>query len=182
MIPSGIAKRYADALFSTALRKDMTGEIEDNCKQFVELLALNPGFKNYILSPQVRTEDKMALLDTSVGGKVSALFMRFVQMLVHKERFGLMEEIVGAYIELHERHRGIQKATAVTAVPLDESLKQKLIATLERETGKTIRLKTKVNPAIIGGMIVILNNKIIDGSVLSKLERMKSTLREVKVY
>ncbi|MBI4719869.1 MAG: ATP synthase F1 subunit delta [Chitinivibrionia bacterium] len=182
MIPSGIAKRYADALFSTAMRKNIAGEIEDNCKQFVELLTMNPGFKQYILSPQVRTEQKLALLDSSLGGSVSPMFMRFVHLLIQKERFAFMEEIAAAYIELHERHRGIQKAVVVTAVPLDESLKQKLITKLEQETRKTIRLKTRVNPEIIGGMIVILNNTIIDGSVIFKLERMRSTLREVKVY
>lgn len=182
MIPSGIAKRYADALFSTAMRKNIAAELEENCRQFSALLKINSGLRQYILSPQVRTEDKTALLTKSLRDSISPLFMNFLFLLVHKERFYFIEEITSAYIELHETHRGIQKATAISAVPLDEALKDKLIKKLEQETHKTIRLKTKIDPAIIGGMIVILNNKILDGSVLHKLERMRVSLKEVKVY
>lgn len=182
MIPSGIAKRYADALFATAMRRDTANELEDDCRQFCRLLEINPGLKQYILSPQVRTEDKTALLTNSLGDSVSPLFMSFLFLLIQKERFYFIEEIASAYIELHEQHRGIQKATAISAVPLDEALKGKLIKKLEQETQKTIRLKTKVDPAIIGGMIVIINNKILDGSVRHKLEKMRATLKEVKVY
>ena len=182
MIPSGLAKRYADALFSTALRKDIAVELEENCRAFVELLRINPGFKQYLLSPQVRTEDKTGLLQKTLGDTVAPLFMNFLLLLIQKERFYFIEEIASAYIDLHEQHRGIQKATAISAVPLEDDLRERLIARLEQETEKKIRLKTKVDPAIIGGMIVILDNKILDGSVRHKLERMRNSLREVKVY
>lgn len=182
MIPRGLAKRYALAIFSSALKKSIADELQEDMKSFCELQSSNPVLKNFLLSPQVLTDEKKKLVKKILRERVSSTFVNFLMLLIDKKRFELVEEIAEAYNVLYERYLGIVEVKVTTATLLDHELEKKLIGKLERETRKKIRLKKRVDRKILGGMILIMENKIIDGSLRFHLETLRRNLKAVKVY
>jgi F-type H+-transporting ATPase subunit delta len=182
MILRGIAKRYAVALFNAAVQQDIAEQVQEDLASVDNLMKENPEFRNYLLSPQVLTEDKKQLLVDTLAERSAGLLIKFLLLLIDKKRLEHTGEIAEAYTYLFEQLQGILEAKVVTAVPLDGELEQKTIEKLEKETGKTIRLTKTVDPDIIGGMIVVLEDTVIDGSIRHQLDSMKKSLGEVRVH
>lgn len=182
MILSGIAKRYAVALFNAAVKQDVADQVNDDVSSFVELLRANKDLVGFLKSPEVLTDAKKQLVVDVFSDRTAGLFVKFILLLIDKKRLKHILEIADAYEQLYEQLQGILEARIVTAVPLDADLEQRAVDRLEETTGKTIRLKKTVDPDIIGGMIVIVGDNIIDGSIRYKLEQMRKSLGEVKVH
>ena len=182
MILRGISKRYAVALFNAAVRQDIAEQIQEDLASIDELMKVNPEFKNFLLSPQVLTEDKKKILVDVLAERSAGLFVKFLILLIDKKRLEYTHEIAEAYTYLFEQLQGILEAKIVTAIPLDGDLEQKTIEKLEAETGKTIRLIKTVDPDIIGGMIVVLEDTVIDGSIRHQLDTLKKSLSEIRVH
>lgn len=181
MIPSGVAKRYAVALFNAAVKLNAAEELHDETMAFRTLLSDKPAFRNFLLSPQILIKDKKGLIEQTLRGRASDLFVQFLLLLIDKKRFPKVEEIIEGYGYLYERHAGILEVKAVTAITLDDAMKRKTIETLERETGKKIRLVSVVDPTIIGGMVLVMEDKIIDGSIRFGIEKLRRELDEIRV-
>jgi len=181
MIRSGIAQRYAKALLHASLAAGSADEVFNDTENLLALLSQDVRFRNFLLSPQVATEDKHALLDKSLKGRASKVLVDLLHILVDKQRIMFVADIAEAYRHFYEKETGMIEVTAITAVPLDEKLREKLLRTLESQTGKTIRLTHEVDPNILGGMIVKMEDKLIDGSVRFQLEQLKRHLKETKV-
>jgi len=181
MMQSGIAHRYAKALFQAALEAGAADEVFADAQSLLTVTSEFPQVRKFLLSPQVPTEEKHALVTKVVGGRAHKLFVDFLHLLIDKKRIVIAKEVVETYRDIYEKHKGVLAVKAITAVPLDEPQRQKLVRTLEEKTRKTIRLKQTVNPDILGGMILIIDDKVIDGSVRHKLERLGRRLRETRV-
>jgi len=181
MIPRGIAKRYATALFNAALEAGVVDDVNNDTAGFRRVLSANPSLQGFLLSPQVLTNDKKSVIENTLKGQATDLFVDFLILLIDKKRFPHVEEIIDGYENLYERHQGIVEIRAITAVPLDENLKQKTIGVLEERLGKKIRLAAEVDPEIIGGMILVMEDKIIDGSVRYQIEKLMRELDEIRV-
>jgi F-type H+-transporting ATPase subunit delta len=181
MTRSGIAQRYAKALLQAALSAGKADEVFDDVQGLIALQSRDPSMRNFLFSPQVATEAKHALIDKVLKGRASDLTVEFLHILVDKKRIMFVADIAQAYILLYEKEKGIIEVTAITAVPLEDRLREKLLRTLESQTGKSIRLTHEINPHILGGMIVRMEDKLIDGSVRFQLEQLRRHLRETKV-
>jgi F-type H+-transporting ATPase subunit delta len=181
MVPRGIAKRYATALMNAALKLNAADDINGDAAAFRRLLADNPALKDFLMSPQILTEDKKAILEKALKGRANEMFVQFLHLLIDKKRFWFVEEVLDGYGYLYERHKGIVEVRAITAISLDERLKQKTIEKLEQETGKKIRLTEEVDPKILGGMVLVMEDKIIDGSIRFRLEKLVRKLDEIRV-
>lgn len=181
MIPRGVAKRYATALFNSALGAGIMPDVREETRAFKTLLSDTPGLRDFLLSPQVMADEKKAIIDTALGGRASDLFVRFLRLLVDKKRLPFVEEIADAYNYLYERHEGILEVRVITAVPLDDAMREKTLAKLGKETGKTIRITPVVDPDVIGGVILVMEDKIIDGSIRHYLETLRRDLDTIRV-
>ncbi len=181
MLQRGVANRYATALFNSALEARIAEEVRDELVGFKDVLSQNPEFSNFLLSPQIITEDKLGIIHSTVGKKASELFVRFLVLLMEKKRFLFIDEIADSYNELYERHAGILKVEVTTATPLDDRMRKKVIAKLEKDTGKKIRIQPVTDPEIIGGMILMMEDKIIDGSIRFQLEKLRRELSAIRV-
>lgn len=182
MILSGIAKRYAVALFNAAVKQDIADQIQDDMSSFIELLYENPQFTAFLKSPEVLTDAKKQMIAETLGDRTAGLFVKFLMLLIDKKRLRHILEIADAYRQLYEQLQGILEAKVITAVPLEADLEQQTIEMLERETGKIIRLSKTVDEDIVGGMIIIVADEIIDGSIRHKLEQVRRSLSEVRVH
>ena len=96
-------------------------------------------------------------------------------------RLAHFDEIADCYIQEVEASRGILKAVVTTAAAIDEGTEDKLRGALERVTGKTIRLESKVDPEVLGGVVVVLGDQLIDGSVRREIERLREELSTATV-
>jgi ATP synthase F1 delta subunit len=181
MIPRGIAKRYATALFNAALKAGISDKIETDVATVRVALKDHPSLRSFLLSPHILTDDKKDVIRNIFKGKVSELFLAFLIMLIDKKRFASAREIAEGYTYLYEQHNGIIDVQVITAVPLDPPLHKKTISTLEARTGKKIKLSPAVDPRIIGGMILIVDDKIIDGSIRFRMEKLRRELEAIRV-
>ena len=137
---------------------------------------------NFLVAPHVLDEHKEALVTDVFSDRIDRLFVEFLLVLVRKHRIGFLHEIIDEFVRLVEATKGIARATIITAVELNDAERQKLSAKLAARTGLTIQLEEKVDPSIIGGMIVILHNEIIDGSIRHGLDLIEDQLTKVRVH
>lgn len=182
MIDRSLSKRYAKALFQAARNKDAVDEIQKDIESFQQLIAKDPSFVGFLLSPQVLTSAKDALVEKALRGRANDLFVDFLMLLIDKKRIDHVHEIFEAHTVIFEAYRGIIKAKIVTAVPLDDAQEAAVMQKLHSETKREIHLKKVTDPDIVGGMVIYLGDKVIDGSVKFHLERFRRSLKETKVY
>ena len=182
MIDRSLSKRYAKALFQAALHKDAVDEIQKDIQSFQQLIDKDPSFVGFLLSPQVLTSAKDALVEKALRGRANDLFVDFILLLIDKKRIDHVHEIFEAHTVIYEAYRGIIKAKVVTAVPLDDAQEAAVMKKLHSETKREIHLKKVTDPDIVGGMVIYLGDKVIDGSVKFQLEAFRRTLKETKVY
>jgi F-type H+-transporting ATPase subunit delta len=180
MLRTGIAQRYAKALLQAALDAGVADDVFDDAKN-LGLMSESPMLRNFLGSPQVPTEAKHGILDKALGGRAHKLFLDFLHVLIDKKRIMFARDIAEAYRYLYEKHRGIVQVKTITAVPLEDRQKERLVRKLEEQTKKTIQLAHVVDPNILGGMILRMEDRLIDGSVRYQLEELKRRLMETKV-
>jgi F-type H+-transporting ATPase subunit delta len=179
---SGIGKRYAVALFNAARNQEVAEQVYGDITSFAALFESDRGFRSFLLSPMVHVHQKKDLVHEVISERASGLFVKFVTLLIDKKRLGKIREIADAYTFLFEQYEGIVEVNAVTAIPLDHDLQLKTRQVLEGRLGKQVRLVTKTDPRIIGGMILLAQDKIIDGSIRNQLESTRKALQELKVH
>lgn len=181
MIAQEVAQRYAHALFDAAQARGLIDTGYEQLADLKKVVQMDRTLLNFLTAPQVLDEHKRELIRTVFGSRLHRLFVEFLLVLVDKHRVGYLVEIVDEYIDQVEMARGIGRAQVVTATPLTKAEREALTARLAAKTGLTIRLDEKVDPAILGGMIVIMHNEIIDGSVRHGLGLIEEQLMKVKV-
>ena len=172
------AKRHAQAVFQLALEQ---GELEkwlEDLKTIATTLS-EPQLMAILESPSVHLDEKMALISRCLPG-VSQLALNLVYLLIARRRLSLIEQIVSEYERLADAYQGLEHAEVTTAIPLDEEDKKRLSERLASLTGTRIMLSTKVNPDVIGGFVVRIGDRLIDGSIKSKLNSLRKSLVEVR--
>ena len=178
-MPRGVAaKRHAQAVFQLALER---GELErwlDDLKTIATTLS-EPQLMAILESPKVHLDEKMDLISRCLPG-VSQLALNLVYLLVTRRRLRLIDQIVSEYQRLADAYQGLEHAEVTTAIPLDEEDKKRLSERLAELTGTRIMLTTKVDPDVIGGFVVRIGDRLIDGSTKNKLDSLRKSLVEVR--
>lgn len=182
MIAAQVAKKYAHALFLSTRER---GLVEQAYTQFTVLKGLlekDPTLIRFLSSPRIEEEQKLDVIRTVFANRLEPLFVEFLVVLVEKRRAGYVVEVIDEFDRLVEFERGIVRVTAITAVPLTSQERTAMTAKLAAKVGKKIELETKVDPEILGGVIVIMHDEIVDGSVRRGLDLLEEQLQHVKVH
>jgi F-type H+-transporting ATPase subunit delta len=174
--PAAVARKYALALFRAALQRGALDPVAADLESVRELLRADPRFADLLAAPDVPVADKQALLGRVLNGRVGPVVQELLSLLLAKGRFGLLPAATVRYRELLEEERGIVRAKAVTAVRLTDPEKTKLVERLQKVTGKKVLMTESVDPAILGGVLVTVGDRIIDGSVRSALRDLRESL------
>jgi len=177
-----VAHRYAHALFSVALSREILDIVAAELYQMKAFIDRDRKFIDFLEAPQVTTENKVELLKTLFATRLSPSLFSFLMLLVEKSRIEFLGEIADEFEKLLEDHRGLIKARVTTAVPIDDAFKQKLGAKLERLSGKNIEIVHRIDKDIIGGIIVQLNYQVIDRSIRHELNSLRHDLLALKVH
>ena len=182
MIESQVARRYATALFRTAKRIDQTDRILDDLKAIADLLRKDPNLKNFLEAPQILDQYKRELFTTAFKHLISEALFSFLVLVLEKHRIEYLLAMAKDYERLVKEDQGILQAHVITARALDPVFCNRLKEELERSTDKRIEMILKIDPQIIGGIIVILGNKIIDRSIKHQLDELKEEMLALRVH
>jgi F-type H+-transporting ATPase subunit delta len=175
-----VADRYATALFELAENDQQLAGIESDLGRFACLLDESADLRRLVKSPVFSAEDQAravgAVLDKAgIGGLVGNL----VKVAAGNRRLFMVPDIIAAFRRLLARHRGEVSAEVTSATPLNDGQLADLKAALKASLGKDVALATAVDPGLIGGLIVKVGSRMIDGSVRTKLNSLKLVMKEV---
>ena len=173
-----VTERYAQALFEVARRQGKLQVICDAINSLHGLESLSNKLSVFLDSPQISTEDKLALFEKSMRGRVDDLLVDFMDLLLRKQRIDHLRPIFKRYDVLVQEDQGLHAGTVNTAVPLDDAQKATLKESLERYMGKRLVVKWKVDPAVVGGVRFKSGDLLLDDTVQAKLQRLRERLVE----
>lgn len=176
---SGAAARYADALFDLALEAGALSTVEADLKSLSAMIATSRDFSAFLKSPVYDAEEK-ARAAAALGDKagLSPLTKNFLGVIAKNRRLFALDAIAAAFAQRCASHRGEVSAEAVAAAPLNADQTKRLRGEIERVVGKAVNLNVKVDPELLGGMIVKVGSTMIDSSLKTKLNRLKSVMKE----
>ncbi|MDZ4723747.1 MAG: ATP synthase F1 subunit delta [candidate division Zixibacteria bacterium] len=181
MLVHEVAKKYGQALFLSANSRGLIDAAQDQLTSLRQMLATDRTLLDFLAAPQVPDDKKLNLVRTVFAPRIERLFVEFIVVLVEKHRVNFLPEILDEFDRLVKEQKGILKVTVVTAIPLKSSEEQSLTERLVGMTKLKIDLTKKIDPAIVGGMILFMRGEIIDGSVRHGLNMLEEQLEKVKV-
>ncbi len=181
MLAQEVARKYARGLFLAAKEKDLIDKAYEQFTDLKSYLDSDDTLLNFLKAPHVLDEHKLALVRDVFSERIDRLFVELLVVLVVKHRIGFLPDVIDEFTRLVEAEKGIGRATVLTALPLTESERVSLIDRLTAKTDLKIVLEEKIEPDVLGGMIVILHDEIIDGSVRRSLDLLNEQLAKVKV-
>lgn len=173
-----VARRYALALYQEAQEKGVADRIDEDMDALRETLAGSAELVSLFRSPIVPRPKKEAVLGRIFEGKVHDLTMRFIRLLVEKEREELLPVVVAAYATLKDERLGIVEAHVRSAKPLGFDEAEALRKALESRSGKKVRMKMDVEPSLVGGLVVRIGDKVFDRSVRHQLHVLSAQFQE----
>ena len=174
-----VARRYAQALFEIAKLTHQDVEMEEELGAFSKALKHAPEIETFLKNPSLSAEDKRKTIGKIYQERVRDLYeilLNFFTLLLEKNRFALIHDIAREFKQIADHERGIGEAEIRTAVALSAQSETAIVSRLEKIAGYKIRVKKEVDPALIGGVIVKVRNKIIDGSVKNRIHNLKTRL------
>jgi F-type H+-transporting ATPase subunit delta len=168
------ARRYAQAAFDIARERDELEAWRSQLRDIARALEVPP-WAEVLESLKIPFEVKQTMLSQAFP-EANPLVLNLVYLLIARRRLGLLPQIIEQYEQLLDAHRGIERARVITAVPLEEEEKQRLAEILGNIAAKKVVVATEIDPDIIGGVVARLGDKLIDGSVRSRLENLRRRL------
>jgi F-type H+-transporting ATPase subunit delta len=180
-IVSGVAGRYASALFSLAQDDRQTDAVADALARFDALVAMSPDLERLVRSPVFSAADQLKALDAVFAhANISGVAANFIRLVATKRRLFFIREMIADYRKLNDAHRGVTRAEVTSAAALTDAniaaLKESLRAA---SGGRQVDLDLKLDPSVIGGLIVKLGSRMVDGSLKTKLNAIRLAMKEV---
>ncbi len=176
-----VAERYARALFLVAERRGEIFECLDALVRLRREVAETPRVDAYFRSPLVPQGRKRAIMREAVTKGAPEPVRGFMDLLLRKERLPLFPAAVDSFERQVRAWQGLEEAEVVSAVPLTEDERARLHAGLQRRTGLTIELKTRVDPDLVGGLYVRIGDHVLDRSVQGLLRSLRERLAAVEL-
>ena len=180
MASDPLVRGYAEALFQVARAEESIDRVEEELTRMKDSLESNAEVKEFMNNLQISPEGKKSALSQIFGEKISPIVLNWINMVIDQGRQRKLSNILEAFFGLAQESREKVTAEVISSVPLSEDQVQRLEKELSRASKKQVFLKPMVDESILGGVIVKMENKIIDGSVKHRLEKIKQEM--VKPY
>lgn len=177
---AGVAGRYASALLDAANEDNQLANVERDINAINALIEESEDMRRLVRSPVFSAEDQTAAIE-AVLSKVGAapLTMNFFKLLVRNRRLFAAQDIIRAFKALAASARGEVQAEVASAIALNDAQLNELRDTLKASVGKDVTLETKVDPSLLGGLVVKVGSRMIDSSLKTKLATLKTRMKEV---
>jgi F-type H+-transporting ATPase subunit delta len=177
-ILAGVAGRYATALFDLAQEQNTVSEVENDLAKFQQLYDESADLVRLVKSPVIAADDQArALVAVLEKAGVGPLTLNFFKLAARNRRLFAVPDMVRAYRGLAAKSRGEVTAEVASAHPLSDAQAEALKETLRTSVGKTVTLATKVDPSLLGGLVVKLGSRMVDSSLKTKLAGLRLSLK-----
>lgn len=175
------ARPYAAALLEIAKRAGTVDLVEGEMRDLQVRLEGAPELHTLLTAPALRTTQKLELADRTLGIGMSQLVQDLVHLLLRKRRIGIAGAVAQQYIAMAEAARGVVRGTLTTAVPLKTADTQAIMDKLGAVTGKSVLLVSIVDPSVLGGVRVRIQDVLFDHTVRHRLDELRADLQQVRV-
>ncbi|KAF9010655.1 ATP synthase subunit 5 [Cyathus striatus] len=186
---SALALKYSKALFGAALKKQAVDKVAGEVDAVATTLKSNPELREYVFNPTIPGKERVSTIDALLGKvegsgakkqPVSDITKNFFNVLSENGRLGETEEIIEGFNELLAAHRGELNVVVTSATPLAKDVLTRLESTLKQsqaaQAAKVLKITNKVNPSVLGGIIVDFGDKTIDLSVQSRVTKLNNLI------
>ena len=177
------AQRYARALFEIAMELHQDQAIETEFESISTAFKQTPGIEKFLANPALKIDEKRKLLQRIYqerNHEIYEVLLNFLTILFEKNRFYLIHDIAVYFKKIADEARGQGLAEICSASLLKPDAEKKIVNRLEKIAGYKITVKSTVDPALIGGVVVKVRNKVIDDSVKTKIGLIKKELTKIQ--
>ena len=180
-IVSGMAGRYALALYELARERQQTEEVAASLATFSAMIAESPDLQRLVKSPVFSAQEQAAALKSLLNtAGVTGIAADFIRLTAEKRRLFALPDMIAGFNRLNDIAKGVMRAEVTAAAPLDDAAMDKLRGTIAGATAsKSVEVAVKVDPSIIGGLVVRLGSRMIDTSLKTKLNLIRTRMKEV---
>lgn len=168
-----LSSRYAKALFDFAGEKNQIEEVYGDLRLFASTLKENRDLQVLLRNPVVEPNQKHRIFESVFNGTLHDTTYQFLDVLLKKRREPALDTICEEYFKMYYRLHNVKKVTITTAQPLGDALRAKIVTTLSDQTHATIDLRQIVDPEIIGGFVIQMDDYYLDSSILSKINKLR---------
>jgi len=173
-VASSIGRRYAQAYFDLARQQGKIPERRDDLARAVEILS-TPEVADALANPRMGVSDRTRLALAVLEG-VGEPARNLVRLLIERNRLSVLRELVETYDILTDRDSGVVRADVTTAIPVDEELKTHITRALGEKLGAAVQTEVRQDPAILGGLIIRIGDRVIDDSIATRLQQLRTAL------
>ena len=173
-----VARTYADTMLELADRDDAETAWLEMMSEVAGLYETSPPFKAFLHTPRVSDEDKRHVLRETFRDRYPELFIRFLLIVLDKRRQGLLPDIETACRDLLYERTGRVHASVTLTTETDSNFRTEIENQLSAVLGRNVDAEFRVDPRLIGGMVVRVEDKVLDGSVRRRLQLLRRSLLE----
>jgi ATP synthase F1 delta subunit len=172
-----IADVYARALFEVAEERGTLDDVHDQLAQFSDALSENRNLMQFFFSPYFSTDEKKSALERAIDGG-NPEFVNFLEALIERHRMPVIFRIRDRYDHLWEQARKLLPVEVTSAIPLDDAIVQSIGERVGEQTGLKVELSSRVDPEILGGLVVRVGNTVLDASIVNRLEQLRKQVAQ----
>lgn len=177
MIDLTVSRRYAKALMTLGQEDGKYKEYGEELQGFAQLMEQEPELKHALLNPIHGLEERRKLLlHLTEVLKLSPIMGNFLKLLFDKHRLAALPGIAQVYQQLVDELENVKRARVKAAIPLDESMQERLRQALEQMTGSRVVMEVEEDPTIIGGIVARVGDLVLDGSIRTQLMSLRESL------
>ena len=177
---SGLAARYAAALFDLADERRILDEVASDLRQLRAMVQASPDLQRLIRSPILSRDEQSKGIEALAGAAgLSTLVRHFLAVVARNRRLFAVPAMIEAFLAKLAARRGEVTAEVTTAQPLSEAQLAALNEQLRRSVGSRVSIDVQVDPGLIGGLVVKLGSRMVDGSINSKLQRLQLAMKSI---
>ena len=167
------AIRYAKAILSLALDKNNADEVNENMQLIANTLDGSKDLQIVLNSPVIKVDTKEKTLLSIFGSSINNVSKGLIHLLIENKRLEVLGEIAKQYTIIYDFHKGTQAAIVTSAVPLTDSLKEKILTKVKNIVGKKVSIENIVDPSLIGGFILRVGDKQFDASISGEMNDLR---------
>ena len=176
MVGTRVTLRYARALFELAEERKLLSKVEQDLTELLKVYETSPDFRAILESPVIQSSKKKDIFTELFKDKLNPLTFRFLILLVTKNRENFLQIIITRFMDLLDEAKGIIRGQLFTAYPFSDQQLTTLKKRLDKITEKNVVIEQKVEPELLGGFVIRMNDTVVDTSLKNNLAKLRARM------
>lgn len=169
---------YGIALYEISVSENIKDEVKEGLDLLIELVNENPTYMSMLSSPAISKDERFSLLDEALKGKVNKYVISFLKTLIRNNHTKQLKDAYYHYKSLYEDSKSLKEAIVISSDALSDSSKEKVETYIKNYANSSVLIDYKIDKSLIGGIVIEIDGKRIDGSIKRKLSDIKKVMRD----